>query len=152
MRLKHLLLKTAFCCMACDGNIAEEEILLIKSYAQNNNMFEGIDVQTVINSYIEEVNTSGTAFFTSFLSELKASNLNDTDALNLIKVAIKMIESDNDVAYSEIKFFKSIRSCLSISDEVILTEMPDKEDYLLPDVTSSVIKEWDFLLKQIKVY
>lgn len=29
---KELYLKTAFCCMVCDGNIAEEEVQLIRDY------------------------------------------------------------------------------------------------------------------------
>ena len=33
---KELYLKTAFCCMACDGNIAEEEVQLIRDYTKES--------------------------------------------------------------------------------------------------------------------
>ena len=54
-----------------------------------------------------------------------------------------MIEADSLIQYSEVKFFKTIRSHLSISDDAILNVMPDKEEYLLPD-----IKAPDFILDE----
>ena len=53
-----------------------------------------------------------------------------------------MIEADNKIEYSEISFFKKIRLNLFISDEAILAEMPNKEDYLLPDI---IQKEYEFV-------
>ena len=48
-----------------------------------------------------------------------------------------MIEADNKVLYSEVKFFKKLRHNLKISDKEILTELPDKEYYLLPDINAN---------------
>lgn len=42
-----------------------------------------------------------------------------------------------------VKFFKKIRSRLSISDEAILAEHPDKEEYLLPDINIAEAPQWD---------
>ena len=36
MEINELYLKTAFCCMACDGDIASEELALIKEYTSNS--------------------------------------------------------------------------------------------------------------------
>ena len=55
-----------------------------------------------------------------------------------------MIEADKEVLYSEIKFFKRIRKCLSVSDEVLYREFPDKEDFFLPDI---VQQEYEFVLE-----
>lgn len=54
-----------------------------------------------------------------------------------------MIEADNHIEYAEAKFFKKIRSRLSISDEQILAQHPGKEDFLLPDIDMIEEPVWD---------
>lgn len=60
-----------------------------------------------------------------------------------MSLVLKAIEADNRIEYSEVKFFKKIRSRLSISDEAILGEHPDKEDFLLPDLKVDELPVWD---------
>ena len=48
--------------MACDGEIANEEINLVKSLAEKTTLFEGIDVENVLNSFIQEINKKGKLF------------------------------------------------------------------------------------------
>lgn len=69
--------------------------------------------------------------------------LNETEQLLLVSLAIKAIEADNRIEYAEVKFFKKIRSRLSVSDEAILAEHPDKEDFLLPDISIAEAPQWD---------
>ena len=141
---KELYLKTAFCCMACDGNIAEEEIQLIRDYTKESLMFQGLDVEKLLNDYIKSINTTGMSFLNSYLSEIKAIDLTETEELQIVKIAIQMIEADKKVLYSEIKFFKRIRKCLTISDEVLYREFPDKEDFFLPDIAQ---QDYEFVLE-----
>ena len=82
-------------------------------------------------------------FLQSYLKELKSVVLNETEQLLLVSLAIKAIEADNRIEYAEVKFFKKIRSRLSVSDEAILAEHPDKEDYLLPDINIAEAPQWD---------
>ena len=70
-------------------------------------------------------------------------DLSDRDQLLLVSLALKAIEADNRIEYSEVKFFKKIRSRLSISDEAILGEHPDKENFLLPDLKVDELPVWD---------
>lgn len=137
MCTNELYLKAAFCCMACDGNIAEEEVNLIKSKTEHSSLFEGMDIEKTLNGYIESINVSGASFLHAYIKELRSSELNEEQELNIVKVAIEMIEADKTIEYSEIKFFKRLRSALRISDEIILAALPDKEDYLLPDINQS---------------
>lgn len=134
MTKQELYLKTMFCCMACDGDIAPEEIDLVKTIAVQTPMLEGLDVESVLNAYVSAINRAGSSFLRKYLNELSEENLNSEEELQIIKLSIKMIEADNNIEYSEIKFFKKIRSRLSVSDEQILAEHPDKEDFLLPDI------------------
>ena len=49
MEMNELLLRTAFACMSCDGNIAPEEVELIKQMAINNHLFGDIDIDKELN-------------------------------------------------------------------------------------------------------
>lgn len=141
---KELYLKTAFCCMACDGNIAEEEVQLIRDYTKESLVFQGLDVEKLLNDYIKAINATGISFLNSYFSEIKSIDMTETEELQLVKIAIQMIEADKEVLYSEIKFFKRIRKCLSVSAEVLYREFPDKEDFFLPDI---VQQEYEFVLE-----
>ena len=133
MDIHELYLLTAFACMACDGEIAKEEIELIKSFAASFNLFSTINVENKLNEYVSNINDKGNAFLNEYLTLLKNANLSSTEQLNIIEIAIKMIEADNIIQYSEIAFFKKIRAKLSISDAEILKVWSVLEDYLLPD-------------------
>lgn len=69
--------------------------------------------------------------------------MNETEQLLIASLAIKAIEADNSIEYAEVKFFKKIRSRFTISDEAILAEHPNKEDFLLPDINITEIPQWD---------
>lgn len=136
METNLLLLKTLFCCSACDGDIAPEEVSLVKELAEQDSTFADINVEKVLNEYIEEINATGKMFLKSYLNEVTETSLSDDDQVKLIDLAIKMIEADNQIQYSEVKFFKKIRNRLSVGDDTILEALPTSEDYLLPDINS----------------
>ena len=131
-----LLLKTAFSCMACDGDIDKREIILIKTMHQNKKTFGDIDVNVELDNLLLEINRDGHLFLKSFFSELTSSSLTEKDELKLIEVAIETIKADEKIEYSEVKFFKVIRSNLKIKNEVILDIHPDFEEYLEQDIIS----------------
>lgn len=143
MEMNELYLKTAFCCMACDGDIANEEVLTLKKYISNHSKeFDGVDVDSLLNSYVEGINTMGERFLKNYLAEIAECNLSEEEQLNVISLAINIIEADEKIEYSEIAFFKKIRLKLSISDDKILSQLPGKEDYLLPDIIDDSPFEW----------
>lgn len=137
--------------MACDGAIAEEEVALLNRTATNEHIFDGLDIQDKINEYVSAINAQGKQFLNSFLDEVKEAGLDDASALQLIRIAIETIEADNQVEYSEVSFFKRVRKNLSISDEAILQSIPDKEDYLLPDIEEDFDFDWNVTFNQIAV-
>lgn len=151
MTTNELYLKTAFCCMACDGNIADEEISSLRSFANNTQYFSGVAVQEKLDEYVSSINSNGTGFLSTFLSELSKQSLTEKDQLDLIRLSIQIIEADNKIEYSEVSFFKKIRKRMTISDNKILEEMPDKEDYLLPDVEVPEDYDWNVTFNEIKL-
>lgn len=141
MDTNELYLKTLFCCSACDGEIAPEEVSLVKQLSLNDSSFEGLDAENILNTYIEKINEQGSLFLKDYLREVANATLSDEEQVKLIELAIRMIEADNQILYSEVKFFKRIRNLLSVSDERILEKLPNSENYLLPDI---LVEEKDF--------
>ena len=145
METNVLYLKTAFSCMACDGEIAAEELELVKQYANSSALFEGLDIERKLNEFVAEINDQGQSFLAGYISEVANAQLHEEQELNLARIAIRMIEADNKIKYSEISFFKRIRSKLSVTDEKLLEIFKDEtlfdkfpevepEDFLLPDI------------------
>ena len=143
MTKKELYLKTVFCCIACDGDIAKEEIRLIRELGTKDKLFNDMDTERYINAWINEINKRGCIFLQNYLNEIATEDLNEKEQLLLVSLAFNAIEADNRIEYSEVKFFKKIRSRLSISDETILGKFPNKEDFLLPDLKVAELPMWD---------
>ena len=154
MENKELLLKAAFCCMACDGDIAAEEISLVKRMTSELQLFGGLDVEKKLNEFVYQINQTGFTFLLNFLNEVSNANLSESDELTLVRVAIATIEADNNVEYREVKFFKKIRALLSGSDEKIEKQYPDRDDldtYLFPDIKDSEPLEFNVTFSQISL-
>lgn len=136
MEQNELLLRTAFACMACDGDIAKEEVELIKKMAIERHLFGNIDIDKELNLLVKEINQRGKGFLRQYLLELSDQKLSKEDELKIADVAIQTIHSDNKVEYSEIKFFKVIRSSLNVvTDEDLLENIEGIDDnYLAQDI------------------
>ena len=143
MKNQDLLLKTIFACMACDGDIATEEIQLLRNLIVNMELFKEIDVEAKLKMYIDSINKNGVSFLNQYLSEVAESELTKDEQMSLVGFAFKTIEADANIEYTEVKFFKKIRSRLSLTDEDILAMYPDKEDFLLPDINVAADPEWN---------
>lgn len=162
MELNELYLKTAFSCMACDGEISAEELELVKEYANSSTLFEGLDIEEKLNEFVAEINDQGQSFLAGFISDIANAQLDEQQELDLARVAIRMIEADKKIEYSEISFFKRIRSKLSVSDEKLLDIFKDEtlfdmcpevepEDFLLPDIMAYDDANWDVSFETIKL-
>ena len=137
----NLLFHTAFCCMTCDGDIDKREVALLNSMCAKLPLFEGFDFQTEANLLIDKLNKEGKEFMTAYLHLLKTSSLTEDEEAQLIDIAIQTIKADDVVMYSEVKFFKTIRHRLKISDEKILEKHPDFEQYLEQDIITETLLE-----------
>lgn len=133
---KELLIKTAFCCMASDGHIDNREVELIKSVCSQSPLFCDFNFQDEVNFLISEINSRGKQFILNYLDLLLSTELDEQEELTLIDFALKTIKADEDINYSEIKFFKNIRYRLKLSDETILKSYPDIEMFLEKDIVT----------------
>lgn len=151
METKELFLKTAFCCIACDGSIADDEVEMLRSISAETDVFEGLDVNSLLDAYVKEINSLGGIFLKGLLADFSEVQLSKEEALTIVEIAIKSIESDNEIQYSEISFFKKIRAKLPLTDEDILDKFPDKEDFLLPDINIPDFFNWTANFAEVKV-
>lgn len=133
--------------MACDGDIATEEVAYVKEFCAEHKLFDELDIDKTINGWVEAINREGARFLQTYLDELGAVELTKKEQLTIVELSIKMIEADNVIQYSEVKFFKKIRYRLTLTDEEILAVLHDrddfaKEDYLLPDIQVAEVPDW----------
>lgn len=162
MNTGELYLKTAFACMACDGEIANEELELVKHFATSSTLFEGLEIEKQLNEYVAEINVQGLSFLAGYINSIVNAQLTEQQELDLAKIAIKMIEADKKIDYSEISFFKRIRSKLRVSDDKLLEIFKDEtlfdkfpevqpEDFLLPDIIVDDDVNWSVSFENIKL-
>lgn len=143
-KFDELLLKTAFCCMASDGEIAQEEIDTIQKLCQREEMLKKMDFQNEIKRFVEEINKQGMQFIKNYLNELEKTSLTEPENINLLNIVFEVIFADGKVEYSEVKFFRNIRVRLSISDEVIeknFANTPDLDVFLAKDIVDHLSVE-----------
>ena len=123
--------------------MTKKELYLKTVFCTKDKLFNDMDTEKYINAWINEINKRGSMFLQNYLNEIATEDLNEKEQLLLVSLAFNAIEADNRIEYSEVKFFKKIRSRLSISDETILGKFPNKEDFLLPDLKVTELPMWD---------
>ncbi len=79
MSKEELYLKTVFCCIACDGDIATEEVDMVRELCSKDNVFSSLDSEKYFNSWITEINEQGGMFLQSYLKEINSVELNEKE-------------------------------------------------------------------------
>ena len=153
MEQNELLLRTAFACMSCDGDIASEEIELIKQMATEKHLFGEIDIDKELDKLVKEINEKGKGFLKQYLISLADQTLTEDEELKVADVAVQTIRADNIIQYSEIKFFKVLRSNLKVvSDETLLETIGGiDENYLAQDIRADYLQMYDDYFNTIEL-
>lgn len=162
-----MYLKTAFCCMACDGEIADEELNLVKNLTQKSDVFANLEVEALLNQYLSDLKEQGNEFISSYLHSIANGQLTKDCELKICHIAVKTIWADNHIEYKEIAFFKRIRAKLKVTDEDILADADIQSEFstadptvlqgltlqsfLLPDIIDDSIFDWSFNLDKIEL-
>lgn len=136
-----LLLRTAFSCMACDGEIAPEEVALIKTMSREKSLFGDVDIEVELRKMLGELNSKGKLFLKQYLNNIAELEMSKEQELSILQVAVDTILSDSKIEYSEIKFFKIIRSNMKVvSDAEILEGVRGiDESFIEKDINVSYI-------------
>lgn len=153
MEQNELLLRTAFACMSCDGDIASEEVELIKQMSKEKHLFGEIDIDKELDALVKEINLKGKGFLKQYLISLAEETLTEEQELKVADVAVQTIRADNRIEYSEIKFFKVLRSNLKIVSDETLLKMIDgiDENYLAQDIQADYLQMYDDYFSTIEL-
>jgi len=128
----NIYLNTAFAVMACDGDISPDEIKLIKNLGERIGEFSDAAIDEKITQLTAELNCKGKDFMSAFLAYIRGAVPDHDTAMRLLAIAIDMIHADEEVEYSEVKFFRALRACMtSVTDDEILGNFPLVEDFWL---------------------
>jgi uncharacterized tellurite resistance protein B-like protein len=131
-----LILRTAFSCMACDGHIDKREIAMIKDMCETSDLFVNFNFNAEIKLFVKQLKVEGKSFILDFFKLIENSELSIEQEILLIDIALKTIKADDQIEYSEVKFFKNIRHRLKVDDDVIRQNFEDIEDFLEKDINT----------------
>lgn len=153
MEQNELLLRTAFACMSCDGDIATEEVDMIKQMSIEKHLFGDINIDKELDELVKEINQKGKGFLKQYLVHLSEQMLTEEQELKIADVAVQTIRSDKKIEYSEIKFFKVLRSNLkTVSDETLLDKIEGiDENYLAQDIRADYLQIYDDYFNTIEL-
>lgn len=118
--LQKLLLETAVCTIACDGEIHQMEIAELNSMVSGSIYFKDFDGKTLLDKMLEEVNKNGRDFFHTYLANLKTAEMSSVQELLLLEVVLRIIYADKSFDENEAIFLRLVRSQLSLHDEIIV--------------------------------
>jgi uncharacterized tellurite resistance protein B-like protein len=128
---KEFLFKSAVMAMACDGEIAESEIVEIKNIAANEIYFLGYDFEGPLKNNIDNIKANGKGAINQYLQEIGTNNLNEYQEILLIEVLLRIIEADNDVQASELKFLQMAKAKLKVDEQTLIVKFPTQIDHLI---------------------
>lgn len=151
--LEQILLHTAFSCMACDGEIAHEEVEAIKQMAIEKHAFGNLNIENELQQMVSAINTKGKGFLKQYLLTIDGCDFTEEEECSILQVALDTIVSDNDIRYSEVKFFKVLRSNLKhLSDEEILEQVKGiDESFLAQDIKQSYTELFEAYFENIEL-
>ncbi len=128
---KDFLFKSAVIAMACDGDIAEEEINEIKTIVANEIYFMGYEFEEPLQKNIEAIKINGKYAVNQFLQEITNNDLNEHQELLLIEVLLKIIQADTKVEENELRFLHLAKSKLKTDEQTLIVKFPHQIDYLI---------------------
>lgn len=122
--------------MTSDGNIDNREIKIIENLCAENSSFQDIPVRQTIQILLEKAKIDSGSFIRNYLKSLENIELSSEQERILVDFALNTILADNEIEYSEIKFFKKITRALQLNKQEIIKRFPDFEMYLEDDITA----------------
>ena len=91
----------------------------------------GYDYEETLKNNIQNIKTNGKTAINQYLQEIETNNLNEHQEILLIEVLLRIIEADNDVQTSEIKFLQLAKAKLKVDEQTLIVKFPNHIDHLL---------------------
>jgi len=149
---KEILLRTAVCAIACDGDIDDREKEALYNIEKNSPYFSSEDLSSTLDKLIENCMSSFQSFKDELFKSLDEVELNIVEELTLLEISFRIIAADEIEQESEQEFVINLRQHLKVESEII-RERFGVIDYLTkeesefksfdntPDIETKEIKE-----------
>ena len=149
---KEILLRTAVCAIACDGDIDDREKEALYNIEKASPYFSSEDLSSKLGKLIENCMSSFQSFKDELFKSLDEVELNIVEELTLLEISFRIIAADEIEQESEQEFVINLRKHLKVEDEMI-RERFGVIDYLTkeesefksfdntPDIETKEIKE-----------
>ena len=137
---QRLLFRTAFCLMACDGDIDEREVNEIKLMNKSSAYFNGIDLTDELEELLSDLKESGEHIVDELINTLAKLDLGVVQELLILEVSFRLVHADEKVDENEKKFVRFLRSKLKVHDEVIRDRFGVVEYLFDKDYSQDIVK------------
>lgn len=140
IKFKKLLFDIACSAVACDGHIDEREIRELQYIEKSTTYFEDIDLSKKLNRFVDNFKENPEDTIKIIIEQLKGVFLNPVEEMLVLEIVLRLVYSDTKIDEKEIEFIHTIRSCLSLEDEMI-TQRFGVIDYLIHTKENIVISK-----------
>jgi len=119
IKFKKLLFDIACSAVTCDGHIDDREIRELQYIDKSTTYFEDIDMSRKLNRFIENFKFDPEETINNIIDKLKELFLNPVEEMLVLEIVLRLVYADTKIDEREIKYLQSVRSCLSMDDELI---------------------------------
>lgn len=118
-KFKKLLFDIACSAVACDGHIDDREVRELQYIDKSTTYFKDIDLSRRLDRFVKNFNNNSTDTIDNVFEQLKTSYLNPVEEMLVLEIILRLVYADTKIEKREIDFVQSIRSCLTIDDNII---------------------------------
>lgn len=135
---KSFLFRTAVAAMACDGDIADSEVKLLKELVDKEINFIGFEYENMLLNYVQEIKSNGKKSINNFLQDIKDLNFNGTQKLKLVEICLEIIHADGNIESGELNFLHLVILNLNVGLESLIVEFPQYVELILNSDNSNL--------------
>ena len=118
-------IKIAFGAILADGIVADEEIESLQLFAKDDFYLKDFDLEQQIEYYKNKFDARGYLMIRNILNEIPSADLEESQKLILIDVAIDIIRADNIIKKDEIDYINQLISNLKIPKFIVNSRHSD---------------------------
>ena len=114
-----ILLNTAVCAIACDGDIDDREKEALYTIEKDSPYFSSEDLSSTLDKLIEDCMSNLKSFKDKLFKSLDEVELNIVEELTLLEISFRIIAADEIEQESEQEFVINLRQHLKVESEII---------------------------------
>lgn len=138
---QRLLFRTAFCVMACDGEIEDREVGEIRSMNEHAAYFNGVDLTDELDSLLGDLKEKGRLIVDDLFNSFESIELSTVQELLVLEVAFRVANADERTDENEVKLIRILRSKLRLHDPTILDRFGPVGYLFDPEYASNAISQ-----------